>query len=256
MNDMGNGSHGPKTHRSLLEIDKLSFSSPQNRRTSLSKYSQKSQNYSIPMFGQSMRTAREATVTIHGDVSMAGPVDRSARGVASSTSLDSVREIDPPILVNVRKSVGRIQEVLGSFSILLVDDSVSILKMTKRAIQNDCENIRSVSLIFVTFLQTSHISLFAYRSHSFMEAKNGEEAFEIVLETATSFELIITDIQMPICDGFQFTRKVRRLFLMYLDALTNKQSHIPADDSLHSIGTAIGAGSGARAQDNYRHLRQ
>ena len=54
-----------------------------------------------------------------------------------------------------------------------------------------------------------------------MEAKNGEEAFEIVLETATSFELIITDIQMPICDGFQFTRKVRRLFLMYLDALTN-----------------------------------
>ena len=89
-----------------------------------------------------------------------------------------------------------------------------------------------------------------------MEAKNGEEAFEIVLETATSFELIITDIQMPICDGFQFTRKVRRLFLMYLDALTNKQSHIPADDSLHSIGTAIGAGSGARAQDNYRHLRQ
>ena len=42
-----------------------------------------------------------------------------------------------------------------------------------------------------------------------MEAKNGEEAFERVVEAATSFELIVTDIQMPICDGFQFARKVR-----------------------------------------------
>ena len=71
--------------------------------------------------------------------------------------------------------------------ILLVDDSVSILKMTKRAIQNECANI------------------------SLLEAKNGEEAFERVVEAFASFELIVTDIQMPICDGFQFTRRVRQL---------------------------------------------
>ena len=42
-----------------------------------------------------------------------------------------------------------------------------------------------------------------------MEAKNGEEAYERVVEAIESFELILTDIQMPICDGFEFTRKVR-----------------------------------------------
>ena len=44
-----------------------------------------------------------------------------------------------------------------------------------------------------------------------MEAKNGEEAFERVINAVTSFELIITDIQMPICGGFEFTRRVRAL---------------------------------------------
>ena len=43
---------------------------------------------------------------------------------------------------------------------------------------------------------------------SFMEAKNGEEAYERVMEAVATFELIITDIQMPICNGFDFTRKV------------------------------------------------
>ena len=46
-----------------------------------------------------------------------------------------------------------------------------------------------------------------------MEAKNGEEAFQRVLEAVTSFELIVTDIQMPICDGFQFTRKVSKIIV-------------------------------------------
>ena len=37
----------------------------------------------------------------------------------------------------------RVQEVLGSLPMLLVDDSVSILKLTKKAIQNECGHIRS-----------------------------------------------------------------------------------------------------------------
>ena len=36
----------------------------------------------------------------------------------------------------------RVQEVLGSLPMLLVDDSVSILKLTKKAIQNECGHIR------------------------------------------------------------------------------------------------------------------
>ena len=42
-----------------------------------------------------------------------------------------------------RRGTDPIQEVLGSSPILLVDDAVSILKMTKRAIHNECPNIRS-----------------------------------------------------------------------------------------------------------------
>ena len=70
---------------------------------------------------------------------------------------------------------------------LIVDDSVSILKMTKRAILN------------------SHASM------AFIEAKNGHEAYEHVVSFGGTFELIVTDIQMPICDGFEFTRMVRQL---------------------------------------------
>ena len=79
--------------------------------------------------------------------------------------------------------------VLGTLPMLIVDDSVSILKMTKRAILN------------------SHASM------SFIEAKNGQEAFEQVVLSGDTFELIVTDIQMPICDGFEFTRMVRKLEL-------------------------------------------
>jgi CheY-like chemotaxis protein len=79
--------------------------------------------------------------------------------------------------------------VLGSLPMQIVDDSVSILKMTKRAILN------------------------SHESMSFIEAKNGQEAFEQVVLLGDSFELIVTDIQMPICDGFEFTRMVRKLEL-------------------------------------------
>ena len=48
---------------------------------------------------------------------------------------------------------------------------------------------------------------------SFIEAKNGQEAFEQVVLSGDTFELIVTDIQMPICDGFEFTRMVRKLEL-------------------------------------------
>jgi len=32
-----------------------------------------------------------------------------------------------------------------------------------------------------------------------------------VVSTGATFDLIVTDIQMPVCDGFEFTRKVRKL---------------------------------------------
>ena len=47
-------------------------------------------------------------------------------------------------VLSSRKSADRLQVVLGTSQILLVDDAVSILKMTKKAIQNECTNTRYV----------------------------------------------------------------------------------------------------------------
>ena len=68
---------------------------------------------------------------------------------------------------------------------------------------------------------------------SFIEAKNGEEAFELVVAAVTSFELIITDIQMPICNGFEFTRKVRRFVVVEL--CTEPSSHPRSSHALDAL---------------------
>ena len=178
------------------------FSSPQNR--SITRMSQKSQNSSLSRKSKdsSIRGDRGEDGRGGGnDINFPGRVNSQATGsvplvpteAASSSLGDSgtaaaaaaVGVIGDPIFL--RSTTNRMQEVLGALPILLVDDSVSILKMTKRAIQNECANI------------------------SFIEAKNGEEAFEKVVEAFTSFGLIVTDIQMPICNGFEFTRRVRAL---------------------------------------------
>ena len=177
------------------------FSSPQNRRSSIMRMSQKSQHSSIT--DNSIRGGR-------GGDGRGGEIDNSLRGGVSSQIVQTVPLVSteqtsvvdvggtehPPsedalekAISDTRISVNRVHEMLGMLPILLVDDSVSILKMTKRAIQNECANI------------------------SFMEAKNGEEALARVVEDYASFELIITDIQMPVCDGFEFTRRVRKMEL-------------------------------------------
>ena len=124
--------------------------------------------------------ATEADVTVGTDViagggggDIGGDVDVVGVGVVGS--------------IGIGIAADRMQMVLGMSPILLVDDAVSILKMTKRAIQNECINVR------------------------LMEAKNGEEAYELVVKEFANFELIVTDIQMPVCDGFEFTRRVRQL---------------------------------------------
>ena len=127
---------------------------------------------SVPLVPTEVMT----TASLEADVAVAGGTEPPPRGADHEEALS-----------DARSSGDRIQEVLGTLPILLVDDSVSILKMTKRAIQNECANI------------------------IFMEAKNGEEAFERVVEAFAGMELIITDIQMPICNGFDFTRRVRQL---------------------------------------------
>ena len=190
--------------------DKSSFSSPQNRRASMTRHSQPLPQPTLPLLGQFMGSVRDtaptnATNTSSRDVS--GPTGVSARGTVvvggegssivgsdvsrqgigfsprdeakaapSDVSLDA-KIVEGATAVDIsgnpavgnaydapsdelrvtetttrnsrnaikesRSSAVRMQAVVGSLPILIVDDSVAILKMTKSVIQNECANIRS-----------------------------------------------------------------------------------------------------------------
>ena len=227
MSDVGKDTHATKTHTSqrlgdvstddannttVNVADNPLFSSPQNRRPSVMKLSLRlkfSEKSSLQLTSSESSTLGDRGVDVRGGdidsskregasgsvpivLTEATPAPFEAASIASvSDAEDLVRRAAPSrkTIRNSRKnfegSTKSVKEVLGALPILLVDDSVCILKMTKRAIQNECMNI------------------------SFMEAKNGEEAFALVARVFASFELIVTDIQMPICNGFEFTRRVR-----------------------------------------------
>jgi two-component system chemotaxis response regulator CheY len=65
--------------------------------------------------------------------------------------------------------------------ILVVDDSMVIRKIVIKAVEVD--------------------------GHETVQAENGLEAFDLF--QADKFDLIITDINMPIMNGFEFSKKVR-----------------------------------------------
>ena len=90
---------------------------------------------------------------------------------------------DPPIIVeSVSNTVAQDISILSGLSILVVDDSASILKMVS----------------YVLIRAGAKVS----------QAKNGLEAVEKTQEIL--FDVIITDIQMPILDGFESTREIRK----------------------------------------------
>ena len=194
VNDVGHSHRDVLMNGIFKTVVRPLFSSPKNR--SMMKLSQKSHSSR-----SSIDTSRRGDRVGDG---RGGGIDNSLRGSVNGQSAGSmplvltettVASLEAGVVVAGGNVAGEhpvhgadwLQEVLGAMPVLLVDDAVSILKMTKRAIQNECANI------------------------SFMEAKNGEEAFERVLKDFATFELIITDIQMPICGGFEFTRRVRAL---------------------------------------------
>lgn len=45
--------------------------------------------------------------------------------------------------------------------------------------------------------------------HEVLEAVNGEEAYEILCEHADDVAVILTDLEMPVCTGYEFISKVR-----------------------------------------------
>ena len=75
------------------------------------------------------------------------------------------------------------EPAVSGLRILVVDDSVTILKM----------------MVFILKKAGAHVS----------QCKNGREAVEKTKEV--KFDIIITDIQMPILDGYAASREIREL---------------------------------------------
>ena len=108
----------------------------------------------------------------------------------SHKSLDRVesrKAIDASLIASLKPSQDQLNEDTGqgALPILIVDDSITILKMIKRSILNKIPDL------------------------IVKEARNGLEALERVHDETNGFHVIITDIQMPECNGFDFTRRVR-----------------------------------------------
>ena len=165
--------------------DKSLFSSPQNRRTSMSRQAQPSLSLDTVVAGGDHRVNSVVESDVNGgqnegfspsDEAKAAsseavgvPVDAAVAGgspavVAAVGIAADVGKASPDILRHTestshgnknapkeaRTSTDRIQAVVGALPILIVDDSVSILKMTKSVIQNECTNIRSTHSINTT----------------------------------------------------------------------------------------------------------
>jgi CheY-like chemotaxis protein len=74
---------------------------------------------------------------------------------------------------------------LPPLRILLVDDSVSILKVTKRFLEKN--------------------------GHTVETAENGNQSLERLKARRDDFDLLITDLQMPVMDGYESVRRFRAL---------------------------------------------
>lgn len=75
---------------------------------------------------------------------------------------------------------------MKSLSILLIDDD-EIERMKFKQVSKKTE-----------FIST------------FFEAKNGENAITLLKNTQPSFDLIVTDLHMPIMNGFEFLKKLKK----------------------------------------------
>jgi CheY-like chemotaxis protein len=80
-------------------------------------------------------------------------------------------------------------------SILLTDDSPSILKVTTRFLEKSGHNVET--------------------------AENGNQCLERLKEGRRDFDMLITDLQMPVMDGFESVRRFRSFERASIDKLGN-----------------------------------
>ena len=116
-------------------------------------------------------------------------------------------------------------QLINNLRILVVDDSISILKVT------------TVMLKRLGCIVDN--------------ALNGQESLEMTIkqfESNTPYDVVLTDIQMPIMDGFQYTRELRMIENKYNEMFQSSSSSSSAASSVsrHQLVIGVSANSDDR----------
>ena len=88
---------------------------------------------------------------------------------------------------------------LPPLRILLTDDAASILKVTKRFLEKN--------------------------GHTVKTAENGNQSLELLKARRDDFDLLITDLQMPVMDGFESVKRYREFEQKHERRATNQGPH-------------------------------
>ena len=81
-------------------------------------------------------------------------------------------------------------------------------------------------------LRAVAVSTLSARGYAVAEARHGEDALRVIEETAESFDLVVTEMMMPVMSGYKLGRRLARqhpgLPVLYLSTAVN-ETLVPSD---------------------------